>query len=181
MKCTAMDSGDNKPLDRLFINRYAMDMSKLRGGNEGKAAEFMEWTSRYEIGIPVIDEQHKTLVALCRRLHESALTTDRNGQRESMVAALKECVAYVATHFATEESLMRSAGFEGLAAHKARHDEFSRSVLDTAKELEACRFTGARKFVMFLRDWILSHISYEDRLFAPSVAKWLSEHGDYVI
>lgn len=146
-----------------------------------KPSIFMEWTSRYEIGIPIIDEQHKTLVALCCRLHESALTTDRNGQRESMVSALKDCVDYVATHFATEERLMKASGYDALGAHKARHDEFSREVLSTAKELEAKHFTGARKFVMFLRDWILSHISYEDRLFAPSVTAFLSTHGDYVI
>lgn len=141
----------------------------------------MEWTSRYEIGIPIIDEQHKTLVSLCRRLHESSLTTDRNGQREHMVAALKACVDYVATHFATEERLMKECGYDGLASHKARHDEFTREVLATAKELEAARFTGARKFVMFLRDWILSHISYEDRLFAPSVSSWLDAHKDFKI
>lgn len=155
-------------------------MARLRGNSE-RPGVFMEWTSRYEIGIPIIDEQHKTLVSLCCSLHESALTTDRNGQRESMVKALKECVSYVATHFATEERLMREAGYEGLAAHKARHNEFTREVLDASRELEAKRFTGARKFVMFLRDWILSHISYEDRLFAQSVSSWLSVHGDYVI
>lgn len=134
----------------------------------------MEWTSRYEIGIPIIDEQHKTLVSLCQRLHDSTLTTDRNGQKKHMVTALKECVDYVATHFATEEKLMRESGYEGFVVHKARHDEFTREVLSTAKELEANRFTGARKFVMFLRDWILSHISYEDRLFAPAVSTYLA-------
>lgn len=142
---------------------------------------FMQWSDRYEIGIPVIDEQHKTLVSLCCTLHESAITKDRNGQRESMISALKECVDYVAKHFATEEKLMKASGYAALGAHKARHDEFSREVLATAKELEAKHFTGSRKFVMFLRDWILSHISYEDRLFAPDVTAFLAEHGDYVI
>lgn len=137
----------------------------------------VKWSPRYEIGIPIVDEQHKRLVELCSELHASALSTDRNGQRESLVATLKECVDYVTTHFSTEERLMRDSGYGGLPAHKARHEEFTKEVLSTARELESKSFNGARKFVMFLRDWILSHISYEDKLFGPCVIEWMKKTG----
>lgn len=146
-------------------------------GQEGKI-DFIKWNPRYEIGIPLVDEQHKHLVELCARLHESVLNTDRNGQRESLIIALKECVEYVNTHFSTEERLMKNAGYKGFAAHKARHEEFTKKILSTARELESKSFMGARKFVMFLRDWILSHISYEDKLFGPCVLEWMHQGGN---
>lgn len=138
-----------------------------------KSDSLVEWNTRYEMGIPEIDAQHKTLITLCNNLYEEVLVCDRNKQKAKLVAALKECTAYVVTHFGLEEELMQKALYPGYAAHKAAHAKFAQEVLDTAKGLESKSTTGALKFVKFLHDWILQHISYEDRAFCDCVKKYL--------
>lgn len=138
--------------------------------------ELVQWSGRYEMGIPELDAQHKGLIDLCNSLYDEILVSDRNNQKTVLIKSLKDCVEYVTQHFTLEEYLMKEAGFADLANHKARHNEFTNMVLKTAKDIESK--TGALdglKFVKFLHDWILQHVSYEDRLFVPVVKEYLSK------
>lgn len=135
----------------------------------------VQWCKRYELGIPIVDSQHKKLISLCNSLYESAKINDRNVQKEHLICALKDCTSYVKEHFATEEELMQKAGYIDFEIHKAQHRNFAKKVLETAKELEEKNFTTALNFVMFLYDWILQHISYDDRQFAPAVIAFIEK------
>lgn len=141
-----------------------------------RPSELVAWSERYEMGIEEIDSQHKKLISLCNNLYESVLNYDRNKQKTELVKALKECVDYVATHFSLEEDLMKKAQYDGFAAHKSSHAKFAKEVLDTAKDIQTKSTTNALKFVKFLHDWILQHISYEDRGFAPAVKAYLNNN-----
>lgn len=136
---------------------------------------FIQWNSRYEIGIPKIDSQHKRLVELCNELHESIVSDNPLAQKKQLVVTLKECVAYVGTHFKDEETLMQAAGYEDFAAHKAKHDMFSKQVLDTAQNLNEQDRLAAIKFVKFLYEWLISHISYEDKQYVECVNAFLKK------
>lgn len=138
--------------------------------------ELVAWNDRYEMGIADIDAQHKRLISLCNSLYEEVLQSDRNKQKTRLVSALKECVDYVATHFTLEEDLMQKAGYPNYAAHKNSHAKFAQEVLDTARGIENKSTTNALKFVKFLHDWILQHISYEDRAFCDCVKTYLSNN-----
>lgn len=138
--------------------------------------DFIKWDSRFALGITYIDKQHMHLVELCNKLYTEVMESrlkvgnDENSHWQvALAGTLKECVSYVAIHFADEEKLMKLVNFQGYGEHKQRHDEFTRKVLETARNFETISFTDAIKFCKFLYEWILSHIAHEDKLFVKPI------------
>lgn len=140
--------------------------------------EFVEWNDKYATGIPLIDDEHKRLVELCRDLHGRLLANQsRKDWQSDVKAALDTCVSYAASHFRTEEKLMRSANFDGYAHHKAEHDDFERRVRSMLWTYGGMTIADALKFCIFLRDWVLSHIAHEDKLYIPRLLDYLKSKG----
>ena len=135
---------------------------------------YIKWDSKFELGIPTIDEQHKNLVQLCNNFYQEILQQSNKPAFEcSFSNTLHECVEYVKTHFRDEETLMKACGYEGFAEHKKRHDEFIETVLQTSRSVQnENNIKSALKFVKFLYDWVLSHIAHEDKLYAKSILEY---------
>lgn len=150
-----------------------MDIADTRNGEDKFK---IEWNAKYEIGIPAIDEQHKKLVELEASFYTKLLTptTNKDIWKTELTKALKDCCAYVQTHFRAEEELLKAAGYTQFSAHKAQHDEFTTKVLETARSFDSSNTLTAVKFARFLYDWILSHIQYTDRLYIPCVKTYLA-------
>lgn len=139
------------------------------------------WDSKFEIGIPIIDAQHKTLVKLCNELYKAisaATETDSHERKEAVKSALRTCVDYVQEHFSEEEKLMQLCNFKGLAAHKAQHHQFGKKVLEKILDFENETYTSSLEFVKFLYDWILSHIAYTDTLYVNDLKKYMAEKNE---
>lgn len=79
------------------------------------------WTPALGVGVPEIDRQHEELYALTGAFLEEAGTA----RVDRLVELLAHLGAYIATHFATEEALMRRAAYPGLDAHVREHRAFS--------------------------------------------------------
>ncbi|MCQ2583793.1 MAG: bacteriohemerythrin [Treponema sp.] len=146
--------------------------------------DFIKWEPRFALGITYIDEQHKHLVELCNELYTKIMESrakygnNENSQWQSALAGtLKECVTYVATHFSDEEKLMQLAAYEGYPSHKQRHEEFTKKVLETARQFNSMTFTDAIKFCKFLYEWILSHIAHEDKLYVNPIIEYKKAQG----
>lgn len=102
--------------------------------------DLIRWDSKFTLGIPLIDEQHKHLVELCNKLYTEVLAirlkyeNDKNTQWQNALAGtLKECVNYVTTHFSNEEKIMKVVGYERFSEHKNRHDEFTKKSFRNCK------------------------------------------------
>jgi len=123
---------------------------------------FIPWEDRFALGIPLVDEQHKKLLDLANALYD----TCRQG-KEFVPAGFKKAVSaaveYVAVHFSTEEKIMERVGYPGLAEHRAKHQEFVKHVLIDVRNFEDGRTFVPNRFVLFLKDWILSHIAVMDK------------------
>ena len=135
---------------------------------------YIKWDSKFELGIPTIDEQHKNLVQLCNNFYQEILQQSNKPAFEcSFSNTLHECVEYVKTHFRDEETLMKACGYEEFAEHKKRHDEFIETVLQTSRLVQnENNIKSALKFVKFLYDWVLSHIAHEDKLYVKSILEY---------
>lgn len=134
--------------------------------------DYIRWDPKFEIGIPVIDEQHKKLVELCNRFYQELLQNKAEGNPpwdQSLRSALHECVDYVKTHFKNEETLMTACSYPNFAEHKKMHDMFIKNILETTNGFQEATIGVAFKFVKFLYDWILSHIAHEDKLYVKDV------------
>ena len=127
------------------------------------------WENRLSINIPLIDTQHKLLIAMTNKLHEACRGSDEPAKEQFRKTA-SEVTAYVNYHFSTEEQIMLKTEYPGMAIHKRHHAEFMHQVLDIISTLETGKKYDPHQFVRFLRDWILSHVSFMD-----------SKMGQYIV
>jgi hemerythrin len=128
----------------------------------------VEWDDRYLIGIPLIDEQHKELIRSNNTLYESCLQGDE-AARENFKLTIQGTVDYVKFHFGAEEQILKNVNYPEFAAHKRRHENFVKQVLEEVKNFEEGKKFVPNLFVRFLRDWILTHIAMEDRKYAEYI------------
>jgi hemerythrin len=132
------------------------------------SAEFIVWDERYSTRIPFIDEQHKELVHLTNELYQGCLMGD-DVARDYFMKTIKGLVDYVGKHFSTEEKMLENIHYPGLAAHKNQHEEFVKKILEDVKSFQDGRKFVPNEFVRYLKDWILSHIAVEDKLYADYI------------
>ncbi len=133
---------------------------------------YIKWEKKFEIGIPVIDGQHKILVEMCNDLYLALVIHRTNGSEiidDSLRDALHRAVDYVKEHFSSEEKLMIKAGYKNYEEHRKQHDIFIAKILKTAKDFEKSPLSLAMQLVKFIYDWILEHIAFEDRQYVDSV------------
>ena len=139
-------------------------------------AVFVSLDERYMTGISSVDEQHKTLVALCNNLY-NLIMKERHSTAghytEHVKEALDECTSYAQTHFAHEEKLMKACNYSGYVDHKFQHDQFVKRVIEETRYFNSMNLEKAFGFLSFLKEWILSHIAHEDRLFVPALKQYL--------
>ena len=130
----------------------------------------IRWTHKYSVGVEIVDDQHKGMVAMLNELHAAML----KGKGQSVADPLmKKLLEYTGDHFATEERLMLDSGYAGLAHHRAIHADLTSKVLEYVGRRRANDPTMYPPLLRFLRDWLTTHIQGEDKAFGP----WLNTHG----
>jgi len=120
---------------------------------------FAQFSDAMRIGQEDVDRQHASLFDTVNRLHDALRS---NHSREVQGEILSFLKAYTIEHFGAEESLMRSQGYPGLAAHKAKHDDLVRQLKDLEERYAAGTMTLSIMTLHFLKDWLTSHILEED-------------------
>ena len=160
----------------LLYNTCIMEYKPNTNNNKN----LIVWDSKFEIGIPVIDAQHKMLVNLCNNLYKAVSAAGKEAtleRKETVKGALRECADYVQKHFSDEEKLMQLCNYEDFANHKAQHYQFTKKVLEKIQDFENETYASSLEFVKFLYDWILSHIAYTDTLYVNDLKKYMLEKG----
>ncbi len=72
------------------------------------------WGPAYELGILVIDQQHKRIVDYINELDR---LVGQPGAQLGVVRVLYDLVDYTESHFSFEEALMERAGYDELDDH----------------------------------------------------------------
>jgi len=124
--------------------------------------ETISWTSDFDVGIPVIDEEHQTLVALYNDLVHSLERGATQTMSQSMVRSLQR---FVIDHMSREEVFIRQHSFPGAEQHIQEHRDFGAAV----SALPNGEVAGT--VVALLRGWILNHILISDRALFEHVTR----------
>ncbi len=126
----------------------------------------MKWTEDLSVGIELIDEQHKELIARINDLVDSVKQHVCKYKIGDVITFLEE---YVVIHFGEEEGLMQRYGYPDYPAHKAQHEHFMKNFQSLKKEmkkLEAGKKHGSYELSVntneVVVDWILDHIAKVD-------------------
>jgi hemerythrin len=118
----------------------------------------LQWGPRYEVGIEVIDGQHKHLLDLINRLQDALGV---GSDLEQLVDSLRELVRYTEHHFATEERLMDEVGASA-ERHRGEHRRLLEALMRFTVRLDSASVSESSHF---LQDWLLRHINEVDRPF----------------
>ncbi len=145
----------------------------------------LEWSPEYNIGEAIIDNAHKTLFGVIRRvlkvLNEEDSARNRNVCRE----AVKFLEAYTMKHFAEEEAFQKTVGYHGYKMHKSLHDNLRDVSLPALKQqLEEQNYAhdAIEDFVSILVGWLTGHVMVEDQAITGKIAsRWSCETNDDAI
>ena len=140
----------------------------------------IEWTRGLEIGIGVIDGQHRRIVDYINTLHDVSQVPDRETVRQ----VIGDLIDYTYSHFAFEEALMEEAGYEFLTIHQNTHKAFCERIDHYRKRFEDGEDI-ADPLAELLRTWLVTHIMSDDESYAAIVKEKLpriqnKDHGRWL-
>jgi hemerythrin len=125
-------------------------------------APMLAWDPSLSIGVPEIDEQHRSLFERAARFDAAV----RSGVHGAEIRELFSFLAgYANEHFESEERLMREAGYPRLASHALEHAEFRRRLATLLPHWESEGDSSALLMAVsgFLMRWLREHIAASDR------------------
>lgn len=124
-----------------------------------------DWSPKYTVNHPVMDDHHHSLFKLIDRLSEAIM---EKKEKELIGETLGALIAYTKMHFAAEEDLMRQADFPGLPEHKEAHDRLVAQVQEFQRRYDEGDSTVMTEISQFLMsDWLVKHVLGMDELYAP--------------
>lgn len=131
------------------------------------------WKDRFSVGVPQLDDQHRTLAELINRVVALAEAPVRSPQIEDALNAVME---YAGRHFATEEAFLETVAYPGLEDHRGQHGDFT----ERAAELCMATINGdaevPRDLADFLVEWWHDHILVEDMAYRSFLARQRHQH-----
>lgn len=118
----------------------------------------------------ILDEQHCEFIRGLNELHAAMM----KGQAQSVAATLlSKMVETARKHFSSEEELMTSTKYPGLAEHQGKHRELFAKVEDFSSRHKQGDKTMYLELLKFMRDWLNDHMLKVDKLYT----EWLNGHG----
>lgn len=125
---------------------------------------YIVWQQKNMLGIPIIDEQHRSIVSMINTLFYFS----QNGKNEELIdSVLDSLKQYTRLHFTTEEEMLYACGYPEAESHIAYHREFTAHVEKMLQESDDAEKMG--RVMAFLKRWWLHHINNEDRKYVPYV------------
>ena len=121
---------------------------------------FIVWLPEYDLGIPIVDEQHRGIVSTINSLYYGM----QNRQSESVLRPIIGMVTnYTHIHFQTEEEFLRKCNFPELKQHHELHNELTDRLAKVGEK--SLWHHDSYEFLNFLKDWWINHICDKDRVF----------------
>jgi hemerythrin len=132
----------------------------------------VEWQDSFNLGIELIDDQHKRLVHYLNELYDSVVAGNTN---DVIGPILDGLVDYTIEHFVTEENYQQESGYPGFAEHKAFHDDLTRQVVQLQQQLFDEDIVISYETLEFLQNWLTDHILTQDKKFGVHYHQWLKQ------
>lgn len=132
------------------------------------------WEERFQIGVDVIDKEHKKLFRILNKLF--AFGEDESKSQWVCQEGIKYFKDHAVKHFADEEDYMKSIHYSGLKIHTRIHNDFRDKTLPTLeKELEETGYTpdAVKHFLGVCTGWLIGHTLTEDQaITGKALSKW---------
>lgn len=130
----------------------------------------LQWNSEFSVGVHLMDEEHIAILAsfndVCASIEDGKPRTESEG-------LLRKLLDLTQQHFRSEEALLESTGFPGLANHGNHHKDLNTLMKEYLVRFDRGDLGSSANLLRFLREWITHHIQTEDKVYGI----WLNRHG----
>ena len=143
-----------------------MIVNALVSGDYDQAAtdQFVQWTPKLDLHVPMVDRQHRMLVGYINELYEAMAHNRTSKELQAIVKKLRD---YTATHFSDEEKLFAPTSYRGTQEHIKIHRKFVAKLDEVEQELQNGTATVSMELLTFLKDWLVQHIMGTDPTYVP--------------
>ena len=123
------------------------------------------FTDKFKTGIPMIDEEHKTLFDIIGKIYKAIDVELVHDKFDLILDILDELKEYTSVHFADEENYMKEIGYEGLAQQQILHEKFVETLNEVnLDEVDDNQVEYLSEVLNFLQNWLINHILKVDKL-----------------
>jgi len=125
------------------------------------------WKKEFELGIELIDGQHKQLLEIGNRISSLvAAHDDESDNYDDIMAVIGELKDYTVYHFTTEENLFRECNYLDSKNHKKEHDDFIAYINSVDFEsIDVDQKGFLKDLLKKLINWVFNHIITTDFLY----------------
>jgi len=109
------------------------------------------------------DADHQQLFKILNELHDGMIAG--RGQ-EVLQTVLNELLQYTEKHFASEEAVMKAAGYPQLQAHIDEHRNFTDKVKVASAKYKEGGVGMTMETLDFVSDWLKKHIRGVDKQYS---------------
>lgn len=124
----------------------------------------IEWKPEYNIGIAVIDEQHKIFVTTLNSLYEAIL---EGKEREHLAKIFNDLESYINIHFLTEEKYFQEFNYKETEEHIKEHRKFQVKIAEFKNSFENRESEISSILIDFLENWLIHHLATIDAKYIP--------------
>jgi hemerythrin len=132
---------------------------------------FIVWNDDLNSGIPIIDEQHRGIVATINTLFYFIQEGDGI---EALKPSLLALEYYIETHFRTEKKILEKTDFAELESHLQLHEDMKKE--KERIEREAMSNKDPMVLLSFLKEWLPNHLINEDAKYIPYLKKLIDSN-----
>ena len=132
----------------------------------------IQWTDANNTGIPIIDDQHRGVVSVINSL---GLFIRQDKGEYFLNTTFMMMDSYTKLHFATEEELLRAAGYKYFDEHRRMHEDLIRESFAVANK--SIRLRDPRIYFFFLKQWWVEHINKCDHMYMDCVKAYLAKQA----
>lgn len=128
------------------------------------------WTKNLEVGVDLIDSQHKQWFEKADQLFEAG----KSGKSKEYIIQMFDFLdEYTKTHFRDEEKYMQSINYPEISQQKQMHADFIKklSELRTQYETAGANISVIISANQFILDWLTKHISNADKKIGEYASK----------
>lgn len=126
------------------------------------------WKDSYQIGIDIIDTQHKELFRMVDELLKAITAEADSSTFKEAIEFLKN---YVVKHFSAEEAYQESVSYSGIEEHKKLHRAFTDTVLEYEKRLGESDYDirVVKDLAGLLTAWLIYHVADADQRIVKNI------------
>ncbi len=133
-----------------------------------------EWKEEYNIGVSVIDDEHRQLFQIINKLF--SFKEEEKDSQWICQEGIKYFKGHALKHFADEETYMESIGYKGLDRHRDIHKSFRKNTLPALEqELEQTKYSSdsVDHFLGVCAGWLIGHTLTEDQaIIGGTLSPW---------